>query len=122
MRANAVIFSRVANERAPAAANVEKGLAWLEAQLATYDVEFITLRCREVVFPVFEISAGVNHLWIEKELVECIREIVMVADVLLVRGLAAISARLVAADLLQWPRPTARHKQKPRHCGQQQMF
>ena len=97
MRAHAVIPRGVTDERAPAAADVEKALARLQPQLAADHVELVVLRSREVIVRLAEIGAGVDHLGIEKELVERVREVVVVVNVLAVSRLGAVPARLVAA-------------------------
>src|SRR5262245_25059124 len=94
----------VAREGAPSAADVEKFFAGPQTQLAADHVELVALRGGEVVVPVFEIGAGVDHLGIEKERVERVRQVVVVLNVLLV-GFASAGACLVAANGLEGPRP-----------------
>jgi hypothetical protein len=60
-----------------------------------------------------EIRAGVDHLGIEEERVERIREIVVIVHVLLVGRFAAVGPGLVAANLLERPGAAARHQQEP---------
>ena len=99
--ANAVVLRGV-NERAPAAADVEKALVRLEPQLAADHVELVALRLREVVVRLGEIGAAVDHLGIEKERVELVGQIVVVLDVLLDWSCSLPSLlRYVAAHLLR---------------------
>ena len=107
----AVVLSRVAGERAPAAADVEHRLARLEPQLAADHVELLPLRRVEIVAPVVEIGAGVDHVLIEPQGVERIGDVVVVGDVALVLGLRSV-ALAVAADMLERPWAAARHEQK----------
>ena len=101
----------MAGESAPAAAHVEQSLAGLEPQLAAHHVQLLDLGLVEIVVPIMEIRAGVDHLLVEPELVKGIRHVVVIGDVLLVLGGAAI-ALLFVADLLERPRAAARDEQK----------
>src|SRR5581483_5194415 len=67
VRAHAVMLSRVADERTPAAADVEERLAGFQPQLAADHVELIALGLGDVVMPFAEIGAAIDHLRIEKE-------------------------------------------------------
>ena len=80
---DAVALRRMAQERAPAAADVEEGLAGAQPQLAADEVELVPLRLLERVGPVAEIRAGIDHLRIEEELIEFVAGIVMKLDELL---------------------------------------
>src|SRR5580692_12101050 len=113
MGANAIMLGGMADEGAPAAADVEQGFSGLEPQFAADHIELVGLRCRKIVVPVFEIGAGVDHLRIEKEFVKSIGEVVVIMDVLLVARLGAVDARLFAADTFQRPRAAAGHEYKP---------
>jgi hypothetical protein len=75
-----VMERRVADEAAPAAADVEKALAGLQAQLAADHVELGGLRVLQRGAPAREVSAGIDHLGVEEEGVEGIRQVVVELD------------------------------------------
>src|SRR5215218_3459430 len=103
---DAVMLGRVAGQRAPAAADVEERLAGLEAQLAADDLELVLLHPVDVVVPIRAVGAGVDHLVVEPERIEGVRDVVVIGDVLLV--LARVAARgLLGRDRLQRPRSAA---------------
>src|SRR5580698_848035 len=101
----------MAGERAPAAANIEHRLAGLEAQLAADHVEFLDLRLFEIVAPVMKISAAIDHLLVEPELIEGVGDIVMMGDVFLVLARRSV-ALAIGGDRLQGPGAAARDEQK----------
>ena len=82
----------MADEAAPAAADVEEPFARLQAQLAADHLQLVALRLRDVVVPVGVVGAGVDHLRIEKERVEVVRQVVVELDVVLVVGGLAFAA------------------------------
>ena len=95
--ARAPYFSRgVAEEPAPAAADVEKAVALAQAQLAADHVELVDLRLFQGVAPVGEVSAGILHLRIKEQFVEVIAHVVVELDEILVLFLLATGADLVA--------------------------
>src|SRR5579872_693506 len=57
MGADAIVRGSVTDEGAPAAADVEQGVGWLQPQFAADHVEFVGLRGRKIVIPVREIGA-----------------------------------------------------------------
>ena len=70
----------MADQRAPAAADIEQPVTRREPQLAADHVELVALRPVEVVVPGGrEIAAGVDHLVVEKEPVEAVRDIVVLS-------------------------------------------
>ncbi len=96
MRPHTVMLRGMAHQPAPAAADVEHVLAGLQAQLAADHLELGALRGRDVGVPVGEVGAGIDHLGVEKELVEIIRQVVVelhqrlvVAPFAMLRGLRA---------------------------------
>ncbi len=87
------MLGRVADESAPAAADIEEAIAGLQPQLAADHVELVELRAGEIVVPVgLKIRAGIDHLGVEEEPIEGVRHVVMIGDVLLV-GLRSAVAR-----------------------------
>src|SRR5262249_25015565 len=106
--------------RAPAAADVEESLFRPQTKLAADHVELVALRGRKVVRPVFEIGAAVDDLGIEKERVECVGNVVMVLDVLLVGGFGAIGGCPVAANGRERPWTAARNEHELRSGCQRQ--
>jgi hypothetical protein len=75
------IFRRGADrEGAPSAADVEKALAGLEAQLRANVVELLQLRRLEAVAFLPEVSARVHHARVEPELVELVGHVVVMLD------------------------------------------
>ncbi len=107
VRLHAVVLRSVADQRAPAAANVEEALALREPQLAADHLQLVALRLREVIAPLDEVSAGVNHLRIEEERVERIGEVVVVLDVVLVAA-----DRLALAEIFERPGAAPRQEGK----------
>jgi hypothetical protein len=101
----------MADQRAPAAADVEQRLVGLEPQLAARDIELVALRGREIVVPVGEVAARVDHLGIEKQRVEGVGEVVVILDVVLVAGLTGCR-RLAPPHRLERPRLAARQQQE----------
>jgi hypothetical protein len=79
-RARAEFFDRPEDERAPAAPDVEQALARPEAQLGEDVVELLLLGALEIVGLVLEVSAGVDHVAVEEERVELVRDVVVVLD------------------------------------------
>src|SRR5207253_7289364 len=67
-------------EAAPAASDVEQGLAGAQLELATDEVELVLLGPLELAVGVAVVGARVDHERIEKEGVEVVRDIVMVGD------------------------------------------
>ena len=100
VRGDAVVLRRVADEPAPAAADVEEALARLQAQLAADHLQLVALRLRDVVVPVGVVGAGVDHLRIEEERVEVVRQVVVELDVVLVVGGLALAAGDLALKAL----------------------
>ena len=109
VRLDAVMLRGMADQRAPAAADVEQAIAGLQPQLAADHVELVALRAGEIVVPVrLKVGAGIDHLRIEEEPVEGVRDVVVIGDVRLVGGGRAVAARPVA------PR---RPVERARHVG-----
>ena len=107
----AVMLRGVADQRAPAAADIEEPLARLEPELAADHLQLVGLHAVDVVRPVGGVAAAINHLAVEEERVEGVRHVVVVGDVALVlRGRAA--RRGLVRDGLERPRPAARDGQE----------
>ena len=103
-RLDAVMLRGMADQRAPAAADVEEAIARLQPQLAADHVELVRLRAGEIVVPVgLKVGAGIDHLGIEEEPVERVRDVVVVGDVPLVGGGLPV-ARRVLVDPVEGPR------------------
>ena len=79
------------DEAAPARADVEQAVAGLQAQLAADHLELVALGGCDVVLPIREIGARIDHLGVEKEGIELVREVVVKLDEGLV--VAAASGR-----------------------------
>ena len=77
---DAIVLGRMNQQGAPAAADVEKALALLEAQLAADHVQLVVLRLVDVVVPAIEIGAGIQHPLVEEEAVEIVRDVVVELD------------------------------------------
>ena len=112
VRLDAVVLGRMAEQRAPAAADVEEALAGLQAQLAADHVELVVLGGGEVVRPVAIIGAGVDHLGVEEERVELVRQVVVERDELLVVAVAPTFAGDLALELALRRYGRARHEQE----------
>ncbi len=97
VRVHAVVLGGVEDEPAPAAADVEEALAGREAQLAADVVELRDLRVVERLRFVLEVRARVHHALVEPHAVE------RVADVVVVRDVAAVGAALVQEGLEALP-------------------
>src|SRR5580704_408755 len=116
-----MMLRRMDAERAPAAAEIEERLAGVEAQLAAAHLELVLLRLRQTVVPLGEIGAAIDHLGIEPERVEGVREVVVMRDVLLVLGGAAVALAFLA-DGLERPGPAARREHEFGRGAQEQRF
>src|SRR5262245_16482216 len=108
------------NERSPTATDVEKALTRLEAKLAAYHVKLVMLGAGDIVVPISKIGTAVNHLWIEKEGVERVGDVVVIMDVLGVRDLLAVGPRTITTDLFERPGTTTRQKSEAREGPQEQ--
>src|SRR5690606_5814433 len=98
--ANAIVLRRMAQERAPAAADVEEGLARTQPQLAADQVELVPLRLLERVGPVAEVRARIDHLAVEKQRVEGVADIVVKLNEVLVLAASAAPGRVAAPELV----------------------
>ena len=97
-RLNAIMLRRMADQRAPAAADVEMPGARLEAQFAADHVELVELALVDIVMEIGRvIGAGIDHLLVEEELIEGVRDVVVMGDVLLVGCGVAAPQRFVVA-------------------------
>ena len=95
---NAIMLRRMADQRAPAAADVQMPRARLEAQFAADHVELVELGLVDVIMEIGGvIGAGIDHLLVEEELIEGVRHVVVMGDILLVGGGVAAPQRLVVA-------------------------
>src|ERR671932_1564173 len=79
-RADAVAGGGVEQQRAPAAADVEEALAGPQAQLAADELELALLGRLERLVRVGEVGARVDHARAEEQLVEAVRDVVVVTD------------------------------------------
>ncbi len=70
-----------------------KRLAGLEAQLPADHVELVALGAIDVAMLLGEVAAGVDHLLVEEEPVEIVRDVVVIGDIGLVGGRIADRAR-----------------------------
>ena len=84
---HAIMLGSIAREGAPAAAHIKHMIAGLQAQFAAHHIQFLDLRCVEVVAPVVIMRAGVDHLLIQPQFVKGVRHIVVVGDVGFILGL-----------------------------------
>lgn len=87
------------HERAPAAADVEQALAGLQLDLRQDVVDLLDLRGGEILVAVLEVRARVHHVLVEPQLVELVRDVVVVLDRLLVGALRVIEVALHAGEL-----------------------
>ena len=95
----AELLRRAHHERAPAAADVEQALAGLQLDLGEDVVDLLDLRGGEIFVAVLEVRARVDHVLVEPQLVELVRDIVVVLDGLLVRRLRVIEVASHAREL-----------------------
>src|SRR5207249_3672057 len=109
--AHSIMLRRVAGQRTPAAANIEKRFPTFQPQLAADHLEFVSLRLVDVIGPIGEIGTRVNHVPVEPEGVKRVGYIVMVADVLLVLLWPSLVPPL-AWYVFQRPRTAARDEQE----------
>jgi hypothetical protein len=115
VRVRAVVLRRMAQQRAPAAADVEKGLAGTQPELAAHQVELVALRLRKRIRPVAKVCAGIDHLGIEEELIEFIAGIVVELDEILFLPLCRAPRRVAASELVaDRRRALARQQQRQR--------
>ena len=87
--AHAVVLRRPDRQAAPAAPDVEQGLAGLELELAADQIELVPLGLLELAVGVAIVRAGVDHQRIEEERVELVGDVVVMGDRLRVHLLAA---------------------------------
>ena len=80
VRANAVMARRPADQRAPAAADVEQAVSGLQAQLAADVLQLVALGLLERVVGGLEVGAGVDPLGIQPQAVEGVGHIVVERD------------------------------------------
>ena len=78
--ARAELLGGANHQRAPAAADVEQGLARPHVDLGQDVVDLLLLGGGEVLVAVFEIGAGIHHRRIEEHLVELVRDVVVIAN------------------------------------------
>src|SRR2546428_386783 len=78
--AHAVVPGRPDREAAPAAPDVEQGLAGAQFELATDVVELVLLGLLQLPVGIAIVRAGVDHERIEEQLVELVRDVVVVGD------------------------------------------
>ncbi len=87
------------HERTPAAADVEQALAGLELDLRQDVVDLLDLRGGEILVAVLEVRTRVHHVLVEPQLVERVRDVVVVLDRLLVGALRMIEVAFHAREL-----------------------
>ncbi len=80
VRAHAVVLGGPDRQRAPAAADVEHGLAGREPELPAHEVELVHLRLLELAVRVAVVGARVDHQRVEEQRVEVVADVVMVRD------------------------------------------
>ena len=80
----------------PSRCRCEQLLARLKTQLAAGHVELLPLRLIEIVVPVMEIGAGVDHVAVEPERIEGVGDIIVIRDIALVFGLRPIAFPVAA--------------------------
>ncbi len=117
MGGDAVVLGGVAQQRAPAAADVEEQLPRLQPQLAADDVELVPLRLLQRVGPVAEIGAGIDHLRVEEELVEFVAGIVVELDEIPVPIFCAPPRRVAAVEFVADRRPAVAGQQQAQRPG-----
>ena len=84
--AGVVVDAGVFGEGAPAAADVEQGVALLQADLLADYGELVVLKLLEglLVVDVRDNPAGVDHAWTEEPAIEVVTAVVVVADLFFV--------------------------------------
>ena len=97
MRRNSIGPGGVAQQSAPATANIEKPITGSQAELLADDVELVPLRPLQRIVGVGEIGAGILHLGIEEEGVEVVADIVVKLNERLVVAFALAPPGRVAA-------------------------
>src|SRR5689334_5236367 len=80
-RLDAVMFGGPAHKPAPAAADVEQSVARFQSQFPAEMIELLFLRRVEIFRAGFEIRAGIDHMAVEPEPVELVRDIVVVTHI-----------------------------------------
>ena len=78
--ARAIVLRCAPDQRAPAAANIQKALTRRQPQLAQNVIEFLRLRDFQCIVRVSKIGTGVHHLGVQEQGVEVVRNIVVVLD------------------------------------------
>src|SRR5262249_48457200 len=80
VRPDAVVLRGPDAEAAPAAADVEHALTWLEPELLAHEVELVRLRLLELAVGIAIVCAGVHHQRVEEQGVEVIGHVVVMRD------------------------------------------
>ena len=112
VRGHAVALRGVAQQRAPAAADVEQRFARPQPQLAAYQLELVPLRLLQRIRPVAKVCAGIDHLGIEEQRIELVARVVMELDEVLVLVFAAPPGGITALELVaDLDRSVARQQQ-----------
>ncbi len=86
MDLDAIVPGRPARQTAPAAADVEQGLAGLETELPADEVQLAGLSVLQRLVRVGVTGAGVDHLRVQEEAVEVVADIIVEGDEVLVRA------------------------------------
>src|SRR5262245_13961437 len=94
--AHAMVLGGPDGEAAPAAADVEHGLAGLETQLPAHQLELVRLRLLEFAVGIAVVGARVDHEGIQEQLVEGVRDVVVMRDRL---GIELLGARCLHAGV-----------------------
>src|SRR5258706_131947 len=79
-RPGAVLLGRAQDQRAPAAADVQKPLARLEYELPEDMIELLFLSELQGIGLVAEVSAGIHHVPIKPQRIELVGDVVVVLD------------------------------------------
>src|SRR5260370_40686464 len=98
-RPGVVIRSGVKQQSSPAAADIQETLVRLQAQLAANEVELVSLGRLQRLAPGRKIRARIHHLIVEKQPVEVVRHIVVMANGVAIACLAVRPAADVCHQL-----------------------
>ena len=93
--AGAILLCGTDDERTPAAADVEQGLARLQLDFLQDMVDLLDLRLRQRFIAMFEIGTGIHESRVEKLFIKRVRHVVVVADGF---GILALVVRKAAHD------------------------
>ena len=95
MTNNIIVLDGMAEQASPAATDIKKAIARLKTKFTADHVKLVLLGLFQILCPGSEITTGILHFRIQKEIIEIVGEVVMELD----KGFF-ITGRLTAAGII----------------------